>query len=162
MKTIIDFFEESVAKFSENPYLWEKFDKEFVPLTYKETKDKVYSMAAGLLSLGVKNDDTISLLSEGRMFWVISELAILYTGAINVPLSIKLDGSDLHFRIEHSLSSIIVVSGGQAHKIKSIKDRLPLVKKIIYLDQQEHYEENEMHVSTVMQLGDKYLGLSFL
>ncbi len=157
MKTIIDFFEESVAKFSENPYLWEKFDKEFVPLTYKETKDKVYSMAAGLLSLGVKNDDTISLLSEGRMFWVISELAILYTGAINVPLSIKLDGSDLHFRIEHSLSSIIVVSGGQAHKIKSIKDRLPLVKKIIYLDQQEHYEENEMHVSTVMQLGDKYL-----
>lgn len=157
MKTIIDLFEESVSKFSDNPYLWEKFEKEFVPLTYKETREKVYSMAAGLLSLGVKNDDTISLLSEGRMFWVISELAILYTGAVNVPLSIKLDGPDLHFRIEHSLSSIIVVSGNQAHKIKGIKDRLPLVKKIIYLDEQESYSENEMHLSTLMQLGEKFL-----
>lgn len=160
MKTIIDLFEESVSQFSDNPYLWEKFEKEFVPLTYKETREKVYSMAAGLLSLGVKNDDTISLLSEGRMFWVISELAILYTGAVNVPLSIKLDGPDLHFRIEHSLSSIIVVSGNQAHKIKGIKDRLPLVKKIIYLDEQESYSENEMHVSTLMQLGEKLLSKS--
>lgn len=157
MKTIINLFEESVEKFSSNPYLWEKKENRFESLSYKETRDDVYTLAAGLISLGVKNNDTIALLSEGRMYWVISELAILYTGAINVPLSIKLEGPDLHFRLEHSETSIIIVSGNQAHKIKGIKDKLPLVKKIVYLDKQDSYSENEMHVSTVFELGKSYL-----
>lgn len=157
MITIVDLFEQSVEKFSENPYLWEKTGSEFVPKTYKQTKDEVYCLANGLLSMGVKNNDTIALLSEGRNWWVISELAILYTGAINVPLSIKLESSDLHFRLEHSDTSIIIVSGNQAGKINAIKGKLPMLKHIIYLDEQEEYAENEMHISEVMLQGDKFL-----
>ncbi len=156
MTTIIDLFEQSVDKYSANPYLWEKHSGHFSSTTYEQTRNEVYRLACGLLSLGVKDNDTIALLSEGRNLWVISELAILYTGAINVPLSIKLDGPDLYFRLEHSETSIIFVSGNQAPKIRGIKSKLPLVKKIIYLDIQEQYEENEMHVSDVMKLGDEY------
>jgi long-chain acyl-CoA synthetase len=157
MKTIIDLFEDSVSRFSNNPYLWEKQANNFSALTYGQTRDEVHRMAAALISLGVKKNDTIALLSEGRKMWVISELAILYTGAINVPLSIKLDGADLQFRIEHSESSIIIVSGNQAPKINSIKSNLPLVKKIIYLDEQPEYAENEIFVSDILTLGDNYL-----
>ncbi|MFP4556014.1 MAG: AMP-dependent synthetase/ligase [Bacteroidales bacterium] len=159
MKTIINLFEDSVSKYASNPYLWEKKGDEFESISYNETKTEVQKMAAGLISLGVKNNDTISLLSEGRMYWVISELAILYTGAINVPLSIKLDGPDLKFRIAHSESSIIVVSGNQAHKIRAIRDELPLVKKIIYLDEQESYQDDEMHVSSVIELGENLFSI---
>ena len=42
------------------------------------------------MSLGINKGDRISLLSEGRNLWVIGELGILYAGAVNVPLSIKL------------------------------------------------------------------------
>ena len=157
MITIVDLFEQSVEKFSANPYLWEKTGSEFVPKTYKQTKDEVYCLANGLLSMGVKNNDTIALLSEGRNWWVISELAILYTGAINVPLSIKLESSDLHFRLEHSETSIIFVSGNQAGKINAIKDKLPMLKHIIYLDEQEEYAKNEMHISEVMLQGEKFM-----
>lgn len=157
MKTIINLFEESVKKYDNNPYLWEKKEDVFTSTSYMQTKDEVHTLCAGLLSLGVKKDDKISLLSEGRKYWVISELAILYTGAVNVPLSIKLDGPDLHFRIEHSESSIIFVSGSQAHKINGIKDKLPLVKTIIFLDEQENYSENEMHISKLFSLGADFL-----
>jgi long-chain acyl-CoA synthetase len=157
MKTIIDLFEESVEKFSGNPYLWEKVDDTFIPTSYQQTKEVVYKLAAGLVSLGAKNNDTIALLSEGRKMWVISELAILYTGAINVPLSIKLESSDLLFRLVHSDTSIIIVSGNQAHKIRAIKAELPLVKTFIFLDEQENYADNEMHISSVLALGDKLL-----
>ena len=160
MKTIIDLFEESVAKYSSNPYIWEKTNDKFEPTSYKQTKDEVYSLACGLLSLGVKKDDKIALLSEGRKYWTITELAMLYTGAVNVPLSIKLEGPDLHFRLEHSETSIIFVSGAQANKIKGIKDKLPLVKRIVYLDQQENYEENELHISTVIKMGEEFLAQS--
>lgn len=157
MKTIIDLFEESVEQFSQNPYLWEKIDDTFSSTSYQETKNEVYRLAAGLISLGVKNNDTISLLCEGRDLWVISELAILYTGAINVPLSIKLESLDLLFRIEHSDSSVVMVSGNQAPKVKAIQGQLKKVKTYIYLDEQETYADNELHVSKVFEMGDKLL-----
>jgi long-chain acyl-CoA synthetase len=127
MKTIIDLFEESVNKFSNNPFLWEKESSEFQSISYKESRDEVYRLAAGLLSLGVKKNDKIALLSEGRRLWVLSELAILYTGAINIPLSIKLDGPDLQFRLEHSETSIILVSGTR-EVAPSQKNHLPRQK----------------------------------
>ncbi|HPE18686.1 MAG TPA: AMP-binding protein [Tenuifilaceae bacterium] len=160
MKTIIELFEESVARYSGNPYIWEKTNDKFESASYCETKDEVYRLAAGLISLGVKKDDKIALLSEGRKHWIITELAILYTGAVNVPLSIKLEGPDLHFRLEHSETSIIFVSGVQAGKIKGIKDKLPLVKRIVYFDSQESYQENELHISTVIKMGEEFLAQS--
>ncbi|HZJ74646.1 MAG TPA: AMP-binding protein [Perlabentimonas sp.] len=157
MITIVDLFERSVEKYSANPYLWEKTGSEFVPKTYKQVKGEVYCLANGLLSMGVKNNETIALLSEGRNWWVVSELAILYTGAINVPLSIKLESPDLHFRLEHSDTSIIFVSGNQAGKINAIKGKLPKLKHIIYLDEQDEYAENEMHISKVMEQGESFM-----
>lgn len=157
MKTIINLFEESVAKYSNNPYIWEKENDAFKPTTYLETRSEVYQLAAGLLSEGVKKGDKIALLSEGRKHWIISELAILYTGAVNVPLSIKLEGPDLFFRLEHSETTIIFVSSGQSSKIKGIKDKLPLVKRIVYLDHQDVYAEKEIHISKLYSLGIEFL-----
>jgi long-chain acyl-CoA synthetase len=157
MKTIIDLFEESVIKFSENPYIWEKQGDIFNPTSYTQTRNEVYQLAAGLISMGISKNDKVALLSEGRKYWVISELAILNTGAINVPLSIKLESLDLHFRLEHSETKLIIVSGAQAHKIKEIKDKLPLVKTIVYLDEQESYSDNEIHVSTLINKGVEFL-----
>lgn len=157
MKTIIDLFEESVNKYSNNPFIWEKETNEYKALTYKESREEVYRLAAGLLSLGVQKGDKIALLSEGRKLWVLSELAILYTGAVNIPLSIKLDGPDLQFRLEHSETSIIVVSGNQSPKIDSIREKLPLVKKIIYLDHKENLDRNDLLIGDLLKLGDNYL-----
>lgn len=157
MKTIIDLFEESVNRFPNNPYIWEKEENEFKSISYKETKDEVYRLAAGLLSLGVKKDDRIALLSEGRKLWVLSELAILYTGAVNIPLSIKLEGPDLQFRLEHSETSIIIVSGNQSPKIESIREKLPLVKRVIYLDKKEKVNDTDLLIEDLYKLGDEYL-----
>ncbi len=157
MKTIIDLFEESVNRFPNNPYIWEKEENEFKSISYKETKDEVYRLAAGLLSLGVKKDDRVALLSEGRKLWVLSELAILYTGAVNIPLSIKLEGPDLQFRLEHSETSIIIVSGNQSPKIESIRDKLPLVKRVIYLDKKEKVNDTDLLIEDLYKLGDEYL-----
>ena len=157
MKTIINLFEESVNKYPNNTYLWEKINDRFEPTTYKATYNEVKIMAAGLLSLGLKKDDKVALLSEGRKHWVISELAILYTGAVNVPLSIKLDGNDLVFRITHSESNTIIVSGNQAPKIERIREKLPTVKQIIYLDPQTQYNENDIYIGDVTKQGEEFI-----
>ncbi|NVO12192.1 MAG: AMP-binding protein [Bacteroidales bacterium] len=157
MKTIIDLFEESVSKYPNNPYIWEKEANEYKATSYEETRNEVHRLAAGLLSLGIKKGDKIALLSEGRKLWIISELAILYTGSVNIPLSIKLEGADLLFRLEHSESTIIFVSKNQSSKIDSIRDKLPLVKKIVYLDSVENMGANDLFIGDLFKLGDTFL-----
>jgi long-chain acyl-CoA synthetase len=155
--TIIDLLNESVDKYARNPFLWEKTGTEFLPTTYLETKLQSHLLAAGLLSLGVEAGDKVALLSEGRNAWIIGELGILHTGAVNVPLSIKLEESnDLIFRLSHSDSQYIMVSGGQLKKIRAIVGDLPKIKKVIVFDEQPVYEAGEISLSEVLKKGKAY------
>ena len=121
MKTIIELLENSAEKFGNNPYVFEKKTEKYEAITYKETREEVYKVAAGFLVMGIHKGDRIALISESRIDWVLSELGILYTGAINVPLSILLkEGADLKFRLEHSESRWLIISSCQLDKIKSI------------------------------------------
>ncbi|MBR5324074.1 MAG: AMP-binding protein [Muribaculaceae bacterium] len=157
-KTLVDLFEESVNKYSNNTFLLEKTGKEFTPTTYAEVKEQVYRLGAGLRALGVKKGDTMALLSEGRNMWIIGELAMFYAGAINVPLSIKLEESnDLLFRLIHGDVKYIMVSGNQLKKIRLIIDQLPAVEKVIVFDAQESYQSKEIALQEVLEMGDQYL-----
>lgn len=157
-KTIVDLFEASVKQYPNNTFLLEKTKKEFEPTTYTQVKEQVYRIGAGLQALGVKKGDTMALLSEGRNLWVIGELAMFYAGAINVPLSIKLEESnDLMFRLVHGDVKYVMVSGQQLKKIRQIKAQLPAVQKVIVFDEQEKYEEGEIALSELIAMGDKFL-----
>ena len=157
-KTIVDLFEASVKLYPNNTFLLEKTKKEFEPTTYTQVKEQVYRIGAGLQALGVKKGDTMALLSEGRNLWVIGELAMFYAGAINVPLSIKLEESnDLMFRLVHGDVKYVMVSGQQLKKIRQIKSQLPAVQKVIVFDEMETYEDGEIALSELIAMGDKFL-----
>ena len=157
-KTLVDLFEASVSKYPNNTFLLEKTGKQFEPTTYTEVKKQVYRLGAGLQALGVKKGDTMALLSEGRNLWVIGELAMFYAGAVNVPLSIKLEESnDLLFRLKHGDVKYIMVSGTQLKKVRAIKDQLTLVEKVIVFDEQKEYEDKEIALAEVLNMGDEFL-----
>ena len=157
-KTLVDLFEESVRKYPNNTFLLEKTGKKFEPTTYTQVKEKVYQLGAGLQALGVKKGDNMALLSEGRNMWVIGELSMFYAGAVNVPLSIKLEESnDLLFRLIHGDVKFVMVSGTQLKKVRSIIDQLPEVKKVIVFDEQAEYGEKEISLAEVQKMGDEFL-----
>ena len=157
-KTLVDLFEESVRLYPNNTFLLEKTGKVFEPTTYSQVKEKVYQLGAGLQALGVKKGDTMALLSEGRNMWVIGELSMFYAGAVNVPLSIKLEESnDLLFRLIHGDVKYVMVSGTQLKKVRAIIDQLPEVKKVIVFDEQAQYGEKEISLAEVQKMGDEFL-----
>ncbi|MDR2810761.1 MAG: AMP-binding protein [Tannerellaceae bacterium] len=157
-KTLVDLFEDAVAQYPCNTFLWEKTKYRFLPTSYSQTKDMVYELGAGLIALGVKKGDHMALLSEGRNAWIIGELAMFYAGAVNVPLSIKLEeANDLLFRLKHADVKFIMTSGNQLKKIRNILDKLPLVEKVIVLDEQPAYQDRECFVGEILQMGQTYL-----
>ena len=158
--TIIDFVEKYVAKYSKNPFLWEKnLDTNvWEPTTYEETLKKAKRIAAGLMALGVQKGEKVSYLSEGRDMWVIGELGVLYAGAVNVPLSIKLgETNDLVFRVKHSDSKYIITSKFQLPKIRAILPDCPMVEKVIIFDEVPDKKDNEIYINEVIAMGDEFL-----
>lgn len=156
--TIIEFVEKYVDRFASNTFLWEKQAGKWVSTTFAQTRSEAYRIGAGLMALGVQKGEKVALLSEGRNMWVLGELGILYAGAVNVPLSIKLEESnDLLFRLKHSDSKYIMVSGTQLPKIRKILGDLPAVEKVIVFDELPEYQDKEIPMSEIVKAGDKFL-----
>ncbi|MBI9059717.1 MAG: AMP-binding protein [Labilibaculum sp.] len=154
MKTIIELFENSVDLFGKNPFLWEKTNSKYQSVSYEALYEDVQLFAAGLFSLGIKKTDRIGLLSEGRNAWVLSELGVLFSGAVNVPLSVKLDAqNELKFRLNHSESRFVIVSKNHLEKIRSIKDQLETVEKIIVLDENIDLKDKEISLQQLLIAG---------
>jgi long-chain acyl-CoA synthetase len=157
MQTLPQFFQENVQKFPENIYLWEKTGSRWQGTTYRQVQEQVELFAAGLLSLGAGKGDRIALMSEGRNAWVVSELGMLYIGVINIPLSVKLSEPDeLFYRLNHGGASMAVVSGNQAEKIRTIRDRLPGLHTLILLDG-ESQGSTEITLTGLMRRGEEFL-----
>ena len=158
-KTLIDLFEESVAKYGDNTFLLEKKTTKFEPTTYKVAHVDALAVGAGLAAHGITPKERISILAEGCNDWIISELGLLYAGCISVPLSIKLEeANDLYFRLWHAEVTAIFVSSTQIHKIRSIRDRLPLLKTVIIMgDKVKPEAEGEMTIAALKEQGKAWL-----
>lgn len=157
-RTIIDLFEESVEKYSQKTLLLEKKEKEYLPTTYLQTKTLAEQFGAGLCSLGIKKGEHVSILSEGRNWWIIGELGLFYAGAVNVPISIKIEeSSDLIFRLNHADVETILVSERQLSKIRGIKSSLPLLKRVIVFDMPNELHDGEYFVDDILERGSEYL-----
>ena len=155
--TIIDFVERYAKQFADLTYLREKTGGVWTETTFKQTRDEGRILAAGFMSLGLQKGEKVSLLSEARNLWVMTELGILYAGGVNVPLSYKLESdTDLSFRINHSDSVYVVASENELPKIRRIVAECPAVRKVIVLDKVE-LQPGEMYVGELRELGVKYI-----
>jgi len=156
MKTIIELFETAVANYPDNIYLWEKTNGKYTGTSYKETHEKVLDLAAGLIQIGFKKGDRAGLIADGRNDWIISELGMLYAGGINVPLSIRLQENELIFRLKHSGSKFIFVSRLHQQKVEEIRNQLPELQKVIYLDGKKNPGANDIDYRDLLKAGAQY------
>ena len=160
--TIIDFVEKNTRQFADHVYLREKVDGKWTEITQEQTRNEAYRIGAGLISLGVKKGDKIALLSESRAMWILAEIGALYAGAVDVPLSVNLgEGKDLVFRINHSESKFIFVSGNHLPRIRAILDQCPDMEKVIVFDDTafdyDKLEAREIRMSEIQKMGDEFL-----
>ena len=96
-KTISQLFEEQVEKTPDNIAVVFEDQK----LTYRELNERANSLANYLISIGIKQNDTVGVHLEKSIDYIISIISILKAGASFVPLSV------LHptKRIEYILSN---------------------------------------------------------
>jgi long-chain acyl-CoA synthetase len=160
MRTLVSLFEESTSKYQDNVYVYQKEEGEYKGYTYKEVNERVHKFGAGLMQLGLEPGDRVSLLAEGRLDWITSELGVVYNKAINVPLSIKLSAEEVFFRLNHSGSKYVITTNRQLSKILSVKNELKTIEKIICLDKPEKNSDEILFIEDVILSGISFLNKS--
>jgi long-chain acyl-CoA synthetase len=130
MRTVIDLLHESVKHYGSMPFLGQKFSDVYTTFSFARTDALSRDLAAALVRKGLGRGDNVSILSEGAASWVIGEFAVLKAGCSSVPLSTKLSGEEILFRLEHSESRAVLVSENNFSKVAEVLPRVarkPLV-----------------------------------
>ena len=155
--TIIDFVNRYADKYQNDTFLREKVDGVWTETSFIKTRDEGKILAAGFMALGLGKGDKVSLIAEARPAWVITELGILFAGAVNVPLSYKLESDyDLSFRINHSDSRFVVASEMEIEKVRRVIGKCPAIEKVIVMDDIE-LQEGEIALSEIRAMGVKFM-----
>jgi len=108
--------------------IWQRF-------TWKDYYEHVKYFSLGLLSLGMKRGDKISILGENKpeIFW--AELGVQAVGGTMVGIFTDCTPPEVKFYVTDSDSTFVVAHDQeQVDKLLQIKDELPPVKKVIYWD----------------------------
>ncbi len=108
--------------------IWQRF-------TWKHYYEQVKYFSLGLISLGMKRGDKVSVLGENKpeIFW--AELGVQAAGGTMVGIFTDCTPPEVKFYITDSDSTFVVAHDQeQVDKLLQIKEDIPLVKKVIYWD----------------------------
>ena len=103
--------------------------------TYSGYWDMIQVVGAALLELGVGPEDKVAIHSENRKAWVFSELGALAIGAVSVGIYPTNPAAEVEYLLAHSETVVLVAEDQeQVDKALLVKDRLPTLRHIIYLE----------------------------
>jgi len=132
-----------------------KVDNEYKGISYDELKKETDAFAFGLAALGLKKDDSVSLISENRPEWVYADFAMQLLGIVNVPLYPSLTSDSIAYILNDSESRAIIVSTGfQLNKVQKIANKCKHLKYIIILNDHDDVTVTD-NLFTFKQIQDK-------
>ena len=116
----------------------------------KYSWEDVYSNVIKLseeISRYIKKGDRCLLISENRPEWMISDLSIMLSEGITVPAYTTYVERDYEYIIDDCTPTVLIISNKTQYlKVKNIIPKKKFIKKIIFFDVIEEFEQ-ELHVN---------------
>jgi long-chain acyl-CoA synthetase len=134
-ETIPAIFWNAVA--ARGPHVWMRQKKLGIwrSWTWHETAEAVREIGHGLMSLGFEAHHTASILSNTNIEWVLCDLAVLSAGGVSNGIYPTDAADQVHYLSEDSGTSVLFVEDDeQLDKALAVRDKLPLLKKIVVFD----------------------------
>ncbi len=120
---ILDFFYKWEKEKPNEVYLKQPFGNTFKDFTWKEAGQQARKMATYLNSLGLPKGSGIALISKNCAEWIISDLAIMMSGFVSVPLYSTLNGPQINQVLTHSECKVAFI--GKIDNWSEMKTGIP-------------------------------------
>lgn len=96
----------------------------WVETTWEEMEERVYTIAAALVEMGVAPGDRVALLSNTRAEWVEIDIAVLAAGALTIPIYPSNLADECGYIIANSGSSVAFVENAkQRAKVDEVRTK---------------------------------------
>ena len=93
-------------------------------VTWDEYLAKIISYAQQMKKLGLSSSDHVGILSSSRLEWAVTDMAIVGSGLVSIPLYANLSDDDLLYVINHSELKLLIIENDSYQKqIDRIKKR---------------------------------------
>jgi long-chain acyl-CoA synthetase len=133
--TVPRIFWNAVQQRSDTVWLREKELGIWRSWTWTQTGQAVREIAHGLMALGFERGETVSILANTVVEWVLADLAVLSCGGVCSGIYATDAASQVHYLCEDSRSVLLFVEDDeQLDKALEVRDRLPLLRKIVVFD----------------------------
>ncbi|HEU4512589.1 MAG TPA: long-chain fatty acid--CoA ligase [Nocardioidaceae bacterium] len=110
-------------------------DGGWTSLTWRQTEEKVRTMAAGLLALGIRPEERVAVASATRIEWLYADLAVMCAGAATTAVYPSTGADDVVFILADSGSRIVFAEDdAQVAKLRDHRDHLPEVVRVVTFD----------------------------
>ncbi|WP_424976446.1 AMP-binding protein [Dinoroseobacter sp. S124A] len=135
LETFPQLLARNAAQFGDKPAYREKEFGIWQSWTWVEARDEIEALAYGLLEMGLAEGDHVALLGPNRphLYWTM--VAVQMCGAVPVPIYHDSVGEEIAYVLDHCGARYVVAQDQeQVDKVIEVKDRLPTLEDVIYLD----------------------------
>jgi long-chain acyl-CoA synthetase len=117
-------------------------------MSWRENQALVNRLIVGLDALGLRGGDVIGILSATRWEWTVADWAIIGLGAACVTLYPSNTPTVCEFILNDSGASVLFAEDAtQYRKLLGIRDRIPLVRKVILFQDAEQFPGDDWVLS---------------
>ncbi|SDJ74909.1 long-chain acyl-CoA synthetase [Nonomuraea maritima] len=110
-------------------------DDGWISLSWQEVGSRVRSLALGLSELGSGPGNRVSILCSTRLEWILTDLAVLSTGAATTTIYPSNTAAECAYVINDSGSTIVVAENDdQVAKLRSVQKELPRVTRVVVVE----------------------------
>ncbi|WP_424972566.1 AMP-binding protein [Dinoroseobacter sp. S76] len=135
LETFPQLLARNATQFGDKPAYREKEFGIWQSWTWAEARDEIEALAYGLLEMGLAEGDHVALLGPNRphLYWTM--VAVQMCGAVPVPIYHDSVGEEIAYVLDHCGARYVVAQDQeQVDKVIEVKDRLPTLEDVIYLD----------------------------
>ncbi|HDP26194.1 MAG TPA: long-chain fatty acid--CoA ligase [Deltaproteobacteria bacterium] len=156
-KNVAGIFHNRADQYQYEPFLRFKKQGTYTPISWKEMQNMVIKTGLGLMSLGVKQNDLVSIFSENCWQWVVADLAVLSIGASDVPIYATNSGSEAAYIINDSTANVVFVSDADhLERLLSVRKQMNNLQHIISFDPVTTEDPTIIHIDRLMQIGEEF------
>lgn len=132
-ETLIDLSIELLKRSKpEEEIIFTKINDKYFGTSILDLFNKILNFCEFIESSKLMENDTVAIISENRVEWIIADIGTLLAKRINVPVYTTLSSESIKFILKNSNAKIACVSNNlQLEKLLKIKKDLPHLKKII-------------------------------
>ncbi len=125
MESVYEVLKATAENFPDNYSHKYRVDGHFTKITYSDLFKKIHYLRQGFHSIGIKQYDHVALFSDNRIEWIITDLALLSLGAVDVPRGTDSTKKELLHISKHSDARFLIVEN-----CKLLDKLSPEIKKI--------------------------------